>query len=318
MKKEKNIYLTLTGNYGNQLFHLMFAKKLLKEYGFDNIFTCFETYYGNKIKKISNYPIIDKKTYFQSMNYIQRLLYRLGHSGRRILKYSPFCFDNIHFINFRLWFYGLFGIIEYRRLPYKNIKISKHHKKLFVRGYFESRYYFEDQIKSIDIANMLFDDATTIKHRDIYSFIKKLDNSVCVTIRRGCFLDDRYSKDFNVCGYEYFKKAIDTMSTRVNNPYFFFFSDDISWAKKEFSWLKNSFFEKDGDTVEEKLYLMSACKHFILSNSTFSWWSWYLSNKKYDQVVITPETWKASSHDVHLIEDNWIRISKDYIINNEK
>lgn len=279
---------------------------------------CFETYYGNKIGKLSNYPIIDRETYFKSMNFFQRFLYRLGHSGRTVFKHSPFCFDNVYFVKFRLWFYELFGIIEYRRLPFLNISISKRHNNLFVRGFFESRHYFEDQITQTDVAKLLFNKSLVIEQSKTYNFIKKFDNSVCVTVRRGCFLDDRYSKDFNVCGYKYFKKAIDSIFTMIDNPIFFFFSDDIEWAKKEFSWLDNSFFEKDGYEVEEKLYLMSACKHFILSNSTFSWWSWYLSSRCDDQIVITPETWKASSHDVHLIEEKWIQISKDYTVKNEE
>ena len=46
----------------------------------------------------------------------------------------------------------------------------------------------------------------------------------------------------------------------------------------------------DNDTVYFDLYLMSECKHQILSNSSFSFWSGYLC-KNEKKMVIIPDKW---------------------------
>ena len=52
---------------------------------------------------------------------------------------------------------------------------------------------------------------------------------------------------------------------------------------------------------------MSRCKHFILSNSTFSWWGQFLSEYK-DKIVVSPARWNNDGYDTNLIDKNWILI----------
>ena len=56
----------------------------------------------------------------------------------------------------------------------------------------------------------------------------------------------------------------------------------------------------------EKVRLMSACKHFVLSNSSFSWWVQYLSDSE-QKKVIAPDIWYKTGKHRHadVYQDNW-------------
>ena len=54
---------------------------------------------------------------------------------------------------------------------------------------------------------------------------------------------------------------------------------------------------------------MSSCRHYIIPNSTFAWWSGFLNNN-IDKIVISPKKWftDESINTKELIPNDWIRI----------
>jgi len=101
----------------------------------------------------------------------------------------------------------------------------------------------------------------------------------------------------------YYRRALDLLPRGK----VYVFSDDIKEIKRM---LGNNHEYIEGNHYMVDLYLMTRCNHFIIANSTFSWWgAWlsYLPNKK----VIAPARWfgpacKASPKDIYC--DGWIVI----------
>jgi len=70
-------------------------------------------------------------------------------------------------------------------------------------------------------------------------------------------------------------------------------------------------YENSGNLIWEIIRLMSACKNFIIYNSTFSWWAQHLSGNC-DKVVIAPMSWmERSDQPVDIYEQGWRYINKE-------
>ncbi|HEX6123838.1 MAG TPA: alpha-1,2-fucosyltransferase, partial [Pyrinomonadaceae bacterium] len=99
---------------------------------------------------------------------------------------------------------------------------------------------------------------------------------------------------------------------RVSDPHYFVFSDDIEWCRTNLSFAGPTRFVDDDfgpRKFRDDLRLMSACKHFVIANSSFSWWAAWL-NPDSDKTVIAPTEWfRDPSLDTRdLIPEEWLRI----------
>ena len=98
------------------------------------------------------------------------------------------------------------------------------------------------------------------------------------------------------------------MKEKLENPTFIFFSDDINWVKENIKIGECvCYYERGVDPVWEKLRLMYSCKHFIISNSSFSWWAQYLSRNE-NKIVISPNRWYNDGRTADLLDESFIKI----------
>jgi hypothetical protein len=117
--------------------------------------------------------------------------------------------------------------------------------------------------------------------------------AVAVHIRRGDYLSS-CGAQFGFLGLEYYRKAIALMAQTVREPHFFVFSDEIEWCRTHLQvGHPHSFMSYGGPADrqgQEDLRLMSLCRHFIIANSTFSWWGAWLGIAE-DKIVVAPRRW---------------------------
>lgn len=163
----------------------------------------------------------------------------------------------------------------YKPLPLLNEKLQK---RIVLNGYWQSEKYFSD-VAEILRMELTPKEPLQPQNEELYNKIKNT-NSVCVTIRRGDFMNEKNKGTFYICDNTYFRNALAYIKKCLPDCTFFGFSDDIDWVKNNMEFPGEVYYESGVDPVWEKLRLMSACKHFVLSNSSFSWWAQYLSNEK--------------------------------------
>lgn len=141
---------------------------------------------------------------------------------------------------------------------------------------------------------------------DILNEIKAC-NAVCLHVRRG---DYSLFPQLQVCDDAYYAKAVLEACRVLENPVFYVFStghSDVEWVRQNYRFIpmQNARYVDLDNPDYEELRLMMACKHFIIANSTFSWWAAYLSDAAgADKLVWMPFEWQKGS-DVQMGVEGW-------------
>lgn len=166
---------------------------------------------------------------------------------------------------------------------------------LFLEGYFQSYLYFYENAELIKKEIEIKIKLSPIIN-DLYEGIIG-SNSVAIHVRRVVY--------DNLLEVDYYQTAIAFIKKRIDSASFFFFSDDMAWCKENFSFLESSIFiQHDSNDEMVDLWLMTQCKHYIIANSSFSWWGAWLS-KHSDKIVVAPGQTQIGVKD-SLYPKDWI------------
>jgi len=130
-------------------------------------------------------------------------------------------------------------------------------------------------------------------------------NSVSMHFRGGVYLtDEKIRKLYPPVNFSYYQKAFELINSQNRNARFFVFTNDKSRANKLHILGESVTVVETQGPDYEHLYLMSQCKHNIITNSTFSWWGAWLNNNP-DKIVITTKKWEQSHA---RIPETWIQL----------
>ncbi len=275
----------MMGGLGNQMFQFALGKSLEKKIQEKVVFDI--EFYKKTLRNTTprNLEINELNTCFVTASGLQSI--GLNIIARRYFKV---------FFN---------KIIYNEKKPFGYDKTVFHQSglKIFL-GYWQSYKYFED------IRDLLLLQFTPKEPfpEDVFSILEKVErtNSVAIHVRRGDYVSNPYSNAFHgIQGLEYLQNAKKIIESNRKNPRYFIFSDDLEWCQREipqiFGPSELTFLDYRSRKSFYDIYIMSKCKDFIISNSSFSWWAAWLGQNE-NKIVVVPENW-TNFHKSRKLED---------------
>lgn len=149
-------------------------------------------------------------------------------------------------------------------------------------------------------------------HSSTWKMINEVStvNSVFIGIRKGDYTAE--AAHYGSFGNNYFQKAMAYVAEYVKSPVFYIFSNDIAWVKKNINFSNRTVvFREPKDIVDdfEDLFIMAACKHAIIVNSTYHWWGAKLNDHP-AKIVVAPKKWFFDDKPIDIVPPHWVQLEE--------
>lgn len=263
------IYSQATGGLGNQLYNYAIGFALAQKYQ-DNLTLDISPY------KFSARPFV---------------LDKLTISGKVVPLFPPIANNKPCRLIARLLRKAAtnrYGACRWvKELPssrnrFENYDFS-HKSSLYLEGFWQNYRYFDAYYDLLCKEFQPKEETLSAKCHDLIHTCQNI-NSVALHIRRGDYeaswiLDDAY-----------YTTALKIIREKISNPVFYVFCEDTDYVRKKYGHLPNVTFVTENYKLSdlEEFFVLSACRHQVIANSTYSWWAAYL-NTNPDKIVIAPE-----------------------------
>lgn len=279
----KTVFMRLDGRLGNQLFQLALALNISQRFQVEVVLD------DHLPKRLGFEKFLFKELavfdYFRYCSKVDLLTNRIRNN-----------------LTFRKFFRQESIFMECEN-GYHQLDLSKLYKSY--SGYFQSPSFFPDKevlIKAFSLRSELICESIS----KLLDLAEKTE-SLAVSIRRGDFLQ---SPHLGVCSGNYYFDAIDVVKNSRKIDCIFVFSDDIDYCRELLASLDCKTVYVEGFAPAKSLYLMSRCKHFVIANSTFSWWGAWLSESR-NKLVVSPDPWNDKQNILpDFIPSDWVGLPK--------
>lgn len=314
MKNERNpvIYLQIQGACGNQFFQYAFARVLQKKHGgrliinYDGVAKNTSLWEGS-VNALQDFQVVDyelelgtnRSNPHKLISWMLKRYEQIAHFRYRTKRYSKYLlWCAKHLEKYGVYYFGA------QYYQFEGCRTDR----ILINGYFESAQYFEE-IDDLIKTELQPKYPALSSNKELLDIIDTRE-SVCITIKRMDVEDEStaeaYQYDIN-----YFYHACDYIKGIYPDAVWIIFSDNIEWCKENFTPQGDVYYETPNNPIWEKIRLMSSCKHFIIHNSTFSWWVQHLSKNK-DKIVIAPTRWMIrDDQPIDIYEDSWVFMTND-------
>lgn len=155
---------------------------------------------------------------------------------------------------------------------------------VYLEGYWQSEQYFKD------VESVIREELRIIPPKD------EINRAMAGRIR-GCqavalhvrFFDTPQELGVNNAPGDYYTRAVARMDTLVPGAHYFVFSDQPAAARDRIPLPDGRItlisHNQGDENAYADLWLMTQCQHFIIGNSTFSWWGAWLAEHAGKQVI---------------------------------
>ena len=198
---------------------------------------------------------------------------------------------------------GYCTIFERDRV-YEARVLERRERTLYLDGHWQSERYFAECRNAI---RELFTRHTPRFESPAHAALEfDPDRSVCIHVRRGDFIGSREHDCLPPAYYETAVRLAAERSQEALRPYVF--SDDIEWCRVHLPFLRDAVFVTPSNPVVD-LHRMRTFRHFVIPNSSFAWWSAWLSDAP-GKLVIAPRRWSGTlpPEAVDIVPPEWLTI----------
>jgi hypothetical protein len=280
------IVVNLCGGLGNQMFQYALGRNLaLKNH----------TELKLDISQVENYdPYSSRLDVFNiPLNLASKSQLRLIRffNKTRLPKVLPFNYNHV-----------------YEKDRHFDTSILQMKGNIVLHGYWQTENYFKD-IRDTLIKEFTVKNEPNDLNKSMLEKIKN-SNSVCIHVRRGDYVANKKTNAFHgTCTLDYYQNAVKSLDRKIRTPELFIFSDDSSWTQNNLQFAHPTTYVTINNSIKgyEDIRLMCNCKHFIIANSSFSWWGAWLSINP-EKIICTPKRWFRNDDEGDIIPKSWIRI----------
>lgn len=287
------------GGLGNQLFQYVLLRKLQLTYKCEIVKGDFSYYKDFKNDSIRKPRIMELNIKIEDAadDDLSKICLFGNHGNPSGLSYK-----------IKIMMEQLFNQKYYFEHDRRFRNLNKLLKYEYFDGYWQSWRYLEG-IENEIISEIRIKNLYSIETQEIIDKIKN-ENAVFIGIRRGDYIESQKAKKhYDIFDKDYYIKAINYIKEHVKNPIFYIFSNDIDWVKTSMSFDGEVVYRNKEDQTSdvEELFIMAACKHAIIANSTYYWWgAWLIENQK--KIIVAPKQWFADSVKIDIVPDTWIKM----------
>lgn len=192
----------------------------------------------------------------------------------------------------RRWLPSIMGVPVWRE---PHFHFSHDFKALtgpvYLEGYWQSERYFRD-IRSLLLKEFVLREPLSLACVDLLKEISEC-NAICVHVRRGDYISSRSASIVHgTCSLDYYHGGVRELCQGLARPKCFVFSDEPAWVRASLTLpCPATVVDLNGpQNAHCDLALMIACQHFLIANSSLSWWAAWLGERA-GKKVIAPDRW---------------------------
>ena len=139
------------------------------------------------------------------------------------------------------------------------------------------------------------------------SFSKSPESGSCLLhIRRGDYLATKEALTIN-----FYQKALEELSNKIENFNYSIYTDDYEWAKKQKIFCDAKRIKKSSSSIKDTIQdfaEMITFENFLVGNSTFPLVASILGSTSKSLIAVA-DPWFRNSHKNFGFRDNWIKIT---------